>query len=841
MINTTKLGDLVVADNNKTIITRIQNRRGLKQDLPNPLRPGEIGFATDTRQIYIGADTSVTTDSFNKTAKFENIIGAKTVTTDLVNDQIIQFTVPHRRYERNFFDGTVTSVTWNPTSKSIAENPSSGPVFKAGETEFRDLQQGGAFKTQGVTVVKNGVQLDGDASVDASHTNISSGTDYFFSAGIDASSPHKLTFRTAPVQRDEIGVTYYSNSDVWAAITQSTPGGEPADVGSGGIGVTGVNGFHKQYNIPEYRELEEKNLRISASTGVGYIGLSPKHIIVSTDVKHRSLPVVSYDAIPSNTLGSMLVSRNIQKSSSVPLTVSGATVNVAVGTDNIGNFSASGGYVLANLVSATGWIDGKVLEISSVGGSSLSATLPGNTAVAYKGVTSINNYAGGDLTISVDDAQNIVSNDVLYFQDKNNVSELNNKAATVVSVNTNTKTVVATVAGVVDNDWENAQGNVTFITRKAGVANDIVITSASHGYDNSEQFTTANSDIGAGNITVSSVTDDTFVITSAVTITDPSASFIVTPVVADADVYATPVVSVDISSNTSLSQAVTHFNENNDFFEFRYPPGAVDSVYLTEKEEITKSSTGFRVFNDSKHTASELQLIDDNYVKADSTVKAKFENWLVSMQSDNDINMFKSVAVNLPYTTNTFDTWGITIDSATDEVRFTSSEESRNFTSVVNNIYFDSKNSDIRGLLSVKTNIEVLTKESQESGDSDAIFTAPKGADIPSAANTVITDLEANVQQYDAVFIEYSMQDKSANTSLNYKRVGTLHITGEPNSNTAIVQDKFTDSRDGFTGNVSFSANFDTSGSVVEITADNTLSPGVDVRMTFIRRSWSTL
>ena len=50
--------------NLKVIISRIQQRRGLKQDLPQPLRPGEIGFATDSRQVYIGADTD---DSISKT------------------------------------------------------------------------------------------------------------------------------------------------------------------------------------------------------------------------------------------------------------------------------------------------------------------------------------------------------------------------------------------------------------------------------------------------------------------------------------------------------------------------------------------------------------------------------------------------------------------------------------------------------------------------------------------------------------------------------------------------------------------------------------------------------
>jgi len=38
----------------KIIISRIQNRRGLRQNLPQPLRPGEIGLTGDTRQVWIG-------------------------------------------------------------------------------------------------------------------------------------------------------------------------------------------------------------------------------------------------------------------------------------------------------------------------------------------------------------------------------------------------------------------------------------------------------------------------------------------------------------------------------------------------------------------------------------------------------------------------------------------------------------------------------------------------------------------------------------------------------------------------------------------------------------------
>ena len=42
-----------------TTYTRIKNRRGLKIDSPQSffLADGEIGLATDTREVYIGAGT----------------------------------------------------------------------------------------------------------------------------------------------------------------------------------------------------------------------------------------------------------------------------------------------------------------------------------------------------------------------------------------------------------------------------------------------------------------------------------------------------------------------------------------------------------------------------------------------------------------------------------------------------------------------------------------------------------------------------------------------------------------------------------------------------------------
>ena len=60
----------MATSNNTVVVSRIQNRRGLKQDLPQPLRSGEIGLSTDSRQVFIGGDELNST--FNKVLIFEN-------------------------------------------------------------------------------------------------------------------------------------------------------------------------------------------------------------------------------------------------------------------------------------------------------------------------------------------------------------------------------------------------------------------------------------------------------------------------------------------------------------------------------------------------------------------------------------------------------------------------------------------------------------------------------------------------------------------------------------------------------------------------------------------------
>ena len=104
--------------NNNVIISRIQNRRGLKQDLPQPLREGEIGFATDSKQVYIGGNLQGENANLSI---FETTSGAETFTKSIANTRIIAFTVPHKKFPKNIsFDGISKTKLWNITDETYS-------------------------------------------------------------------------------------------------------------------------------------------------------------------------------------------------------------------------------------------------------------------------------------------------------------------------------------------------------------------------------------------------------------------------------------------------------------------------------------------------------------------------------------------------------------------------------------------------------------------------------------------------------------------------------------------------------------------------------------------------
>jgi hypothetical protein len=72
----------------------MQQRRGLHRDLPLPLKPGEIGLTTDTRELFIGNDTADALGGIhNKTVQVGNVNGGYNHVNSLLTDNIIEFTV----------------------------------------------------------------------------------------------------------------------------------------------------------------------------------------------------------------------------------------------------------------------------------------------------------------------------------------------------------------------------------------------------------------------------------------------------------------------------------------------------------------------------------------------------------------------------------------------------------------------------------------------------------------------------------------------------------------------------------------------------------------------------
>ena len=283
--------------NLKVIISRIQQRRGLKQDLPHPLRPGEIGFATDSKQVYIGADTADNiSKTYNKTVYLESTLGAQATTLNIANTQIVKFEVPHIRFGKNSsFDGVSKSASWVANLSStynlsdnsnVARTVFDTTVANSANSVVKQNQTAQAFDADDVTVLIDGKKQVGDSSGTGATVNAS--YDYNFVSGSASGDSHTVYFRTAPTNSQEVAITYYGNSHVNHAIANS--------VISNGASVTG---FHTQMSIPAYRYINPELVLVNGDTGTGFIGLETKHI----DVVQEGSGIASVGSV---TLGNIV-------------------------------------------------------------------------------------------------------------------------------------------------------------------------------------------------------------------------------------------------------------------------------------------------------------------------------------------------------------------------------------------------------------------------------------------------------------------------------------------------------------------------------------------------------
>ena len=903
-------------DNNKVIISRIQNRRGLKQDLPQPLRPGELGFAYDTRQVFIGADPSdAISGGYNTQSIFETTVGAKDFTSSIANNNIVAFTVPFKKYGKGFFDGITKIVSYLPSANTTSSSnlkifPSNTLVsttavpsanitsnvitLSASPNVFitvGDIVTGSAvntfitveaisgntvtlsnnvsvttantltfvpnnlvnaetnlpFKAADLLVTKNGTIITGDSS----NTTPAAAYEYSFAANTSAANTHIVTFRTAPLASEEVTICYYSNTAIIQAIEGITVQSNTAlngNISLYNVGPKAFPSFYTAYSIPAYRQIPRELITVSSTTGTGFIGLQNKHIAVNADSGEIDSPT-------SLSLGNLLLSRSDWSASS---NVTPNTANIVFTVGTVPTYNVAGPYNYIYVDNTVGYLNGKVFQISQFSNVTPSVTvvMPSNAFSIARSVTANAAGTGANTTVTLTGNVAGVSQSAnILIVDGSNTSGLSGK---VVVVANDPATGVITFNTGASPFLSNA--NVQYINYGNDVTGNtrVQVFSSLHGYSSVDQANVTSSNTSAiANATfsvLSPVTQNTFFI-------DPTApatgniTGLLSPNLTPSTVDVTPVRSIDLSSNTTLAEISSTVNDLDDWPFLGIIPDSENKIYITHKPEYTSVGLDFRLHEDyNQPTLSELSLTASEYTR-DDTVKAKLEKWVNSCLESDLVDLFSTAGVGVKYATNSTLTRSVgqyqaAINNTYDEIDFSSREEARDFNKLVNTIFFerpDPDNENIKGLVNLKTNIELQTRSSVALGDRTVSYAELNSASIPSGGGN-ISSLTQSVDVYDTFIIDYSITEASSVivTGENYQRVGTMYVSGRSNvssnpwtgSGAVIFQDNSSEMIDtGLSGNVTFNASMVGTNIIFNVTN----SVGRELAMKYLVKRWSSL
>lgn len=879
--------------NLKVIISRIQQRRGLKQDLPHPLRPGEIGFATDSRQVYIGADTDDTiSKTYNKTVYLENTLGAQARTLNIANTQIIKFEVPHIRFVKgsSTFDGVSktqswvanTSSTYNLSDNSnVARTTFDVTVANSGNSVVNQNRTAQAFDADDVTVLIDGKKQVGDSSGTGATVNAS--YDYNFVSGNATGDSHTVYFRTAPTNAQEVAITYYGNSHVNHSIANSV-------IANGAT----VTGFHTQMSVPSYRYLNAELVLVNPETGTGFIGLETKHI----DVVQEGTGVAN---VASVTLGNIVAVKDPLDPALFSPDPANANAQVYTGISNVSSIktgtvhggelstfdmgadsvtftkyaNASSGYngyvwlegqsgsaVKGNETTETShYFHKKLLPIQANSvGTTFTVETPAN---AFQTARAVTTTGSGTITVA-GNVEGLTNGDKVRFVGTN-ATNFTNAPYTISSLNAGTGTFQVT---------ESAQtlaitSDLDFINHGTDVAN-VQIFSLSHGIPTTSNVV-FNVAVGgaSANAEVETVgdkdltTDNTFFVSAAsVTAnTTGNVSPFITNITTADGLSIKPGYLLDLSGTSTLNGAIATLNGKQQWIRMSLKPEINDQVYVYSNDQ-----TQYRLFDDPQNDANTwtaLGLSEGYFTRKDHTVKSKLEKWFKNpigntsanpgVLGDEKVNILSNVFINQPYSEESFNSWLVDIDSTNGEIDFNSNDEAGHFAEIVNKLYFTSTNPDKRGLTTVKTNIELLTTAAQESGQSVSTFTQPQQLSI-GTGNVTLTNLGTDASIYDTLFIDYSLvgttlDPSNANVSRYYNRVGTLMYSGNPSADVqangvangvVTINDISTENKDAnITGNLSFSASM--ANGTISIGCNNDLTPTTsNVVMKYVVRRWKS-
>jgi hypothetical protein len=699
------------------------------------------------------------------------------------------------------------------------------------------------FKAADLLVTKNGTIITGDSS----NTTPAAAYEYSFAANTSAANTHIVTFRTAPLASEEVTICYYSNTAIIQAIEGITVQSNTAlngNISLYNVGPKAFPSFYTAYSIPPYRQIPRELITVSPTTGTGFIGLQNKHIAVNADSGEIDSPT-------SLSLGNLLLSRSDWSASS---NVTPNTANIVFTVGTVPTYNVAGPYNYIYVDNTVGYLNGKVFQISQFSNVTPSVTvvMPSNAFSIARSVTANAAGTGANTTVTLTGNVAGVSQSAnILIVDGSNTSGLSGK---VVVVANDPATGVITFNTGASPFLSNA--NVQYINYGNDVTGNtrVQVFSSLHGYSSVDQANVTSSNTSAiANATfsvLSPVTQNTFFI-------DPTApatgniTGLLSPNLTPSTVDVTPVRSIDLSSNTTLAEISSTVNDLDDWPFLGIIPDSENKIYITHKPEYTSVGLDFRLHEDyNQPTLSELSLTASEYTR-DDTVKAKLEKWVNSCLESDLVDLFSTAGVGVKYATNSTLTRSVgqyqaAINNTYDEIDFSSREEARDFNKLVNTIFFerpDPDNENIKGLVNLKTNIELQTRSSVALGDRTVSYAELNSASIPSGGGN-ISSLTQSVDVYDTYQIDYSITEASSVivTGENYQRIGTMFVSGRTEFNggsgAVLFQDVASEMIDtGLSGNVTFTASLVGTNIIFNVTN----SVGRELAMKYLVKRWSSL
>ena len=871
--------------NLKVIISRIQQRRGLKQELPQPLRPGEIGFATDSRQVYIGADTAdAVSNTYNKQVVFETTQNAQDLTKSLANSQIIKFEVPHIRFPKGSgnFNSATKQISWNPTTSStytISDGTTATrTVFPANVTvpvsgnaaSINQNLTNNPFNAENLTVTIGGEKQAGDT--DGVGASVNAAFDYNFISGSGSASDHIINFRSAPANSEDVSITYYGNTHVISLLTA-------AGAVTNGASTTG---FYVAKGIPEWQKLDHNNIFVNGEVGTGYIGLEAKHLDVVgkgsgiANVANVSVGTVIAAKNPSDASyfgGSATYDASKYSGTFVTSSVAGTEITFTSGTTVLG-FSLVGNAANPNGakeyvyveglntagITEAGYLHQKILPIKNnaqdLTNSTFVVETPANAFTVARAVTS--EVVSTNVILTGDVAGLLVGGHVDFAGTHANIAQFTGLVGEITAANATSITVANTSSAVTGPTADN----LNIVGFNNSTKANVVVASAKNGLTSAQNvtFSTAVGTVTpAGTSTaVSNVTANAFEVASGDVAETVTGTF--SPVLTNitANVGVTTGVTLKLapaSGDKTLNSAIADINTYGNWLKASLIPDSTDTTYVRSSDQ-----TEYLLFNEPGSAIDtwgnigiNLALADSlltgaqhKYLKNSKTVKIKFEQWLKTLMAEYKPNVLSNLYINDQYeTVDQFPTYNLDINSTTGEIDFDGHEEAGNFSELVNKLYFEKTNANIKGLTTIKTNIELLTNEATAASSATAEYSEPNSITLVTAGESTVSSLGTDSTIIDTMMIDYVI-DARMSGGLFYNKVGTLQYTANPNADggngTVIIQDvgtEYSDSGVTINDGVQFTAGIASGTVTVNSNVSISPTPG-NVTMKYITRRWKS-